>query len=304
MSQTARSLWEWISSPTSKPRSGSASEPGSPTTPPGGASATASARARLQWASSSAVGAPKLLDGRTGEEFESQVITPFVLQQLAAALPGRFAYADWRLLYSTAVHGISLNTFYHRTAGCGCCVLAIRDSTGSVFGAFCSEWREPSKPPEFYGSGETFLYMVERLEGLPPLPVGDGPPPHEALHVHRWSGENSFFMFSDRDHLAVGSGGHFGLWLDAELLHGTSGPSATFGNECLCRQQQQQQRAADGAGAATAAAAAAATAGAPAEAPPDVGEFRCEVLEVWGMEHAAITRRHHELYLQGERVAR
>ena len=29
-----------------------------------------------------------------------------------------------------------------------------------------------------------------------------------------------------------------------------------------------------------------------------------EVLEVWGMEHAAITRRHHELYLQGERVAR
>eukprot|EP00962_Isochrysis_galbana_P029680 scaffold9534_cov90-Isochrysis_galbana.AAC.3 len=32
----------------------------------------------------------------------------------------------------------------------------------------------------------------------------------------------------------MGSGGHFGLWIDSELLHGSSGTSATFANPCLC----------------------------------------------------------------------
>ena len=34
-------------------------------------------------------------------------------------------------------------------------------------------------------------------------------------------------MFSSRDHFAMGSGGHFALYLDADLLHGSSGPSDT-----------------------------------------------------------------------------
>ena len=148
-------------------------------------------------------------------------------------------------------------------------------------------------------------YSVERVKNLPPLPLGDQPPPHEALHVHRWSGENAFFMFSHRDHLAIGSGGHFGLWLDAELLHGdplpqlrrrrrappqprterhassphphphphrnpypgTSGPSDTFRNDCLCRPSGSRA----GSDAAVDAASGEAAV---------VGEFRCEVLEV------------------------
>ena len=126
-------------------------------------------------------------------------LSPFVLRQLAAALPSRFCYADWRILYSTAVHGISLNTFYQKTHGCGCCLLALRDASGNVFGGFCTEWREPSGEAKFYGGGETFLYSVEKLRNLPPLPVGDEKPPDEAVHVHRWSGANSFFMLSGRE---------------------------------------------------------------------------------------------------------
>ena len=59
-------------------------------------------------------------------------------------------------------------------------------------------WREPQVPPSFYGGGETFLYSIERLPDLPPLPVGEAAPPGEAVHVHRWSGSNSFFMLSSR----------------------------------------------------------------------------------------------------------
>ena len=222
--------------------------------------------------------APRLLDGRA-EAVGSQILSSFTLKQLAGAMPSRFALADWRLLYSTTVHGISLNTLHVRTAGCGSCILAIKDREGNVFGAFCSEWREPSLPPSFYGSGECFLFSVERLVDLPPLPVGDAPPPNEAVNVHRWTGANSFFMLSDRDHLALGSGGHFGLWLDADLLHGSSGPSATFGNTCLCRQRCDEN----------------------GDDAPLVGEFCCDVLEMWGMEHTAIARRQHDLMMKGLR---
>lgn len=155
-------------------------------------------------------------------------------------------------------------------------MLAIRDSSGNVFGGFCTEWREPSTPAKFYGGGETFLYAVERCPGLPPLPIADAPPPDEAVRIYPWSGANSFFMFSHRDHLAIGSGGHFGLWLDSDLLHGSSGPSATFHSECLCRQRPHGPTADD----------------------PAVGEFECCVLEAWGVEHAAISRRQRELVLR------
>ena len=270
-------MWEWVAShvKTSRPAS----------TP--GPSSEASSHS-ISWGSAGCFVAPmpRLLDMK-GDEIPTQVMSDLVLQQLAAAIPSRFVCADWRLLYSTDVHGVSLNTLYQRTSGCGCCILAIKDDGDNVFGAFCSEWREPSVPASFYGTGETFLFSVERLEGLPPLPSGkDEAPPREAVHVHLWSGENSFFMFSHRDHFAVGSGGHFGLWLDSELLHGTSGPSATFNNQCLCRHPHL--------GAAM-----------PAnsrDAPDVVGEFRCKVLEVWGMEHSAISRQAHLRMLKGLRA--
>ena len=266
-------MWEWVAShlKTSRPDlSGPSSEASSHS---------------ISWGSAGCFVAPlpRLLNMK-GDDLPTQVMSDFVLQQLVTAIPSRFVCADWRLLYSTEVHGVSLNTLHQRTSGCGCCILAIKDDGDSVFGAFCSEWREPSESASFYGTGETFLFSVERLEGLPPLPSGkDEAPPREAVHVHRWSGENSFFMFSHRDHFAVGSGGHFGLWLDSELLHGTSGPSATFNNQCLCRHPHP--------GAAM-----------PAnsrDAPDVVGEFRCKVLEVWGMEHSAISRQAHLRMLKG-----
>ena len=40
------------------------------------------------------------------------------MQELAASIPSRFALSDWRLLYSTHVHGISLNTLYLRCSWC------------------------------------------------------------------------------------------------------------------------------------------------------------------------------------------
>ena len=106
---------------------------------PGEKLAAASSAMRLDWASmGSSAHEPRLIDKR-GNATQSQLLSSFVLKQLAGTLPMRFAYSDWSLLYSTSVHGISLNTFYANTAGCGCCILAIKDREGNLFGGFCSE---------------------------------------------------------------------------------------------------------------------------------------------------------------------
>lgn len=222
---------------------------------------------------------PALLHRSGDQPAETRLFSPFILQQMAASIPSRFAMSDWRLLYSTLVHGISLNTLYLRTAGCGPCILAMREREGVVFGAFATEIRPASLPPTFYGGGESFVFQVESLHNLPPLPQEDSPPPTEACAIYRWTAANSYFVISAKDHLALGSGGHFALWLDSELLHGSSGPSQTFANPCLSRRSN----------------AASALGG-------EVGEFVCDVLEVWGVDGGMIARRSEQSVREGTRL--
>jgi hypothetical protein len=44
---------------------------------------------------------------------------------------------------------------------------------------------------------------------------------------------NDYFQFGTPESLAVGGGGHFAIFLQEDLLRGSSGISATFGNPCL-----------------------------------------------------------------------
>jgi hypothetical protein len=45
--------------------------------------------------------------------------------------------------------------------------------------------------------------------------------------------KNDFFQYSTSDCLAVGGLGRFAIWLDGELLRGSSGRCGTFGSPCL-----------------------------------------------------------------------
>ncbi|EOD11827.1 oxidation resistance protein [Emiliania huxleyi CCMP1516] len=177
---------------------------------------------------------PRLLS-TSGEPSSSHVLSECAIRQLAPQVPRRYALSDWRLLYSTHVHGISINTLYLRASGCGGCLLALRSSDGATFGGFISECQPPSAPgPDgrhFYGNGESFLWRVEPLTDLPPLPRPSmGEPPTCLLETFGWTGANTYFALSHREHLALGSGGHFGLWIDADLRHGSSGASDTYGD--------------------------------------------------------------------------
>ena len=94
------SLWEWFSplrTPRKEPSSPHASAQGAEGLP---SSSSDTAVLGNSWSMSLAEHEPRLLDAR-GSAIQSQTLSPFALRQLAVALPSRFAYHDWGLLYSS-----------------------------------------------------------------------------------------------------------------------------------------------------------------------------------------------------------
>ena len=86
------------------------------------------------------------------------VASPEQIQALCTALPLRHQQSRWRLLYSTALHGISLNTLFRRGANRSPCVTLVRDMQGHVFGCYASEpWQRHAR---YYGDGETFVFRL------------------------------------------------------------------------------------------------------------------------------------------------
>ncbi|KAG0373265.1 oxidation resistance protein 1 [Mortierella sp. AD032] len=79
--------------------------------------------------------------------------------QIRLELPRKLRNATkWNLVYSSDQHGISMTTLFHRCKGKGPMVLALKDTTDAVFGAFVTEELKPNLT--YYGTGECFLWNV------------------------------------------------------------------------------------------------------------------------------------------------
>jgi hypothetical protein len=139
--------------------------------------------------------------------------------KLAAALPVRYRHSDWTLLYSTERHGVSLMTFFNKTRRKGPSYLIIEDDAGFRFGAYISDSWEPQR--SYYGTGECFLFTL-----------------YPSFNVYPWSQLNEYFIYSKEDTIALGGGsGKFALWLDQDLMQGSSAPCETFLNSTLSYQE-------------------------------------------------------------------
>lgn len=147
---------------------------------------------------------------------QSQLLYDLHLEKLAGHLPARTQGYPWKLAYSISTHGSSLKTLYRNMAGLDSPVLlVIRDTHQKVFGAFCSDPFRVSRG--CYGTGETFLFHF-----------------NPDFQLYKWSGENSYFVSGNLESLQIGGGGGcFGLWLDADLYHGSSFSCPTFHNAPL-----------------------------------------------------------------------
>ncbi|KAK0223869.1 TLD-domain-containing protein [Armillaria fumosa] len=128
---------------------------------------------------------------------------------------------SWTLLYSLDQHGISLNTLYARSEQvkpCGA-LIVFKDEGDTIFGAFVSDGIRQSRGKGHYGSGESFLWRYSGNE----------------LSVFKWTGRNGYVALCEPDYMSFGGGdGAYGLYINANLLDGSSAPCPTFANEPLC----------------------------------------------------------------------
>lgn len=137
-------------------------------------------------------------------------------------LPTMVKGRKWVLLYSTWKHGISLSTLYRRSMLCpGPNLLVVGDRKGAVFGGMVDAPLRPSQSKKYQGSNSTFLF-----KDLPGQPA-----------IYRPTGANRYYTLCSPDFLACGGGAHFALYLESDLLNGSSAASDTYGNPCLAQSQ-------------------------------------------------------------------
>lgn len=161
---------------------------------------------------------------------------PKLLKKLYKFIPPIYRIQNCKLLFSTSLHGVSLNSFYSRSEDVHPTLLVVKDTSDHIFGAFVTgDWRNNSS---FYGTGESFLWTLS-----------------PEVHVYKWTSSNDYFQFSDSTQIALGSGSkkrhehyltektpenddnHFtkdhGLWIGSDFSVGTSQVCDTYFNRCL-----------------------------------------------------------------------
>ncbi|KAL2906070.1 Oxidation resistance protein 1 [Bienertia sinuspersici] len=142
--------------------------------------------------------------------------------KLYGSLPSLVKGRKWMLLYSTWKHGISLSTLYRKSTLCPGLSLLRRCSFGGVVEAPL----KPSKSKRYQGSNSTFFfqtYSANQLFIVRQVLIG----------VVLSFSANRYYTLCSPDFLAMGGGRHFALYLDSDLLNGTSASSETYGNPCL-----------------------------------------------------------------------
>ncbi|KAI4385242.1 hypothetical protein MLD38_003293 [Melastoma candidum] len=137
---------------------------------------------------------------------------------LYASLPAVVQGRKWLLLYSTWRHGISLSTLYRRSfLWPGLSLLVVGDRKDVVFGGLVEAPLRPTNKKKYQGTNNTFVFT--NISGHPA--------------IFRPTGANRYYTLCSTEHLAIGGGGHFALYLDGDLLSGSSSESETYGNPCL-----------------------------------------------------------------------
>ncbi|XP_020399058.1 uncharacterized protein [Zea mays] len=153
----------------------------------------------------------------------SLLLTEMMRAVLYTSLPVLVQGRNWMLVYSTWRHGISLSTLYRRSRLCaGYSLLIVGDRRGAVFGGLVEAPLQPIVKRKYQGTNDCFVFT--NVDGCPVI-----------CHP---TGANNYFTFCSTDYMAMGGGGHFALYLDGDLMTGSSSTSETFNNPCLSHTQE------------------------------------------------------------------
>ncbi|KAK4356681.1 hypothetical protein RND71_025652 [Anisodus tanguticus] len=118
----------------------------------------------------------------------------------------------------------------------------VGDRNGAVFGGLVDAPLKPTTKRRYQGTNNSFVFS--NVSGQPVIfrPTGEGWFSMSLSFVvcgidgqkeNSNSGVNRYFTVCSTEYLALGGGGHFALYLDGDLLTGSSATSETYGNSCL-----------------------------------------------------------------------
>lgn len=160
----------------------------------------------------------------------SEILTAHHIDELEPALPIVHQCCDWTLVYRMSRDGANLGTLLRlaKKSSRGKpfdsnnpSLLVLRDAKGAVFGGFAPEtWRVMGE--RYYGNGTAAVWSF----------VTGG------LQFFPSSQKNSYYMLTSAESLAMGGGGNFSIFLDAELNIGSSGECETYSSPCLASSEE------------------------------------------------------------------
>eukprot|EP00526_Cylindrotheca_closterium_P001659 CAMPEP_0113660458 /NCGR_PEP_ID=MMETSP0017_2-20120614/32911_1 /TAXON_ID=2856 /ORGANISM="Cylindrotheca closterium" /LENGTH=1135 /DNA_ID=CAMNT_0000575095 /DNA_START=78 /DNA_END=3481 /DNA_ORIENTATION=+ /assembly_acc=CAM_ASM_000147 len=178
------------------------------------------------------------------------VLSPPMMESLAAFLPYAQSSENFLLRYSLVRDGASMLTFLKRSRGVQYGILAMETVDGEVFGCFTGQpWR---KSPSYFGTGESFLWKMRRSRLEATNDILEQAQLESEIDVYPHTGDNQYFQLCTHDRIAVGGGtpsgekktsdppidAHewgFGLDIQGDLLVGSSSPCATFDSPSLSK---------------------------------------------------------------------
>ena len=119
---------------------------------------------------------------------KARLLSKALAEEIRLLIPPRLQLVDhWQLGYSLEQDGSTLSTLYNRSDNYrgkrGGFVVAIRDGSGGIFGAYLSD--PPRVHPHYYGNGECFLWRAFRLPAMPDLLDLPPPPSEDTTHAQR-----------------------------------------------------------------------------------------------------------------------
>ena len=181
------------------------------------------------------------------DEFYCDCTSGFELRQIVSSCPSRTHIWRWKLFYSTAIHGISMNTLYKNCEDVEESILIIKDSTNCVFGAFIDvQW---SVCTEYRGSIDCFVFQFVDKQNVKKKDEenkeeeskhNDSKHAKHKFIVYRSSGNKSYVIRNDMESITIGAGECPSIYFDADLNFGRSTNCSTFSSPQLTLNTQFQ----------------------------------------------------------------
>ncbi|KAJ6232065.1 nucleolar protein 7/estrogen receptor coactivator-related [Anaeramoeba flamelloides] len=149
---------------------------------------------------------------------ETKILNNEICESINSVLNFRYSQANWKLVYSTEIHGTSFITFYEKIQTTSCSLLFIQTKNNEILGTFLPLKLKINN--SFYGDGQIFLFTF-----------------YPTFKMFKAKTTNDLYIFSNNESIMIGGGSQnwsrSGLWISKNFIHGASHFCETFENDQL-----------------------------------------------------------------------